>query len=501
MVKHIRKQFADEQVPPELEEHTVSEDSSEDVDGSESSGSVSENEAEASHIKSEDVHESQARSELATPQNVSLPFSAVDREDESVGLDLPAINLSEFPPELLALVQSELPVYDRLVRDLERRCTDVQTKTPSLINKLSSTDTSHSLSILDIKLHTHLSYVSHLLLYALIRINGLPLSTDPALDRLLELKTVLEKIRPLENRLAYQIQKLSRRAENKGQNVEPQAGADIARDPLRFGPNPKALTGDESSSEDDIEESAAGSRTRKTKSLADNVEDSITADKSSTLYRPPRFAPTLLDGSSKRERGRTDGTGRGASHQAARSRILRDLKSQFSDMPEDMPVDGTGWGSRDAADMTEAERFIKEKDAFEEEHFVRLPISKKERKARKELANMSGVLRARDELETLDDFSSLSRLDSRVRRLDAMTHGTGALARSKKRALAAAENDVGSNKRARTMAGEELVAEAGKMGRTVGKDLTRAKRKFEKVLKKKNRRDAKKLKSGSSTIR
>ncbi|KXS19569.1 hypothetical protein M427DRAFT_132061 [Gonapodya prolifera JEL478] len=326
-------------------------------------------------------------------------------------------------------------------------------------------------------------------------------------------------MRPLENRVAYRISKLAAKQDTPGATEgtdDVRAGADIARDPLRFAPRPAALAGEDDSSssdEDDGASASAGEATVKPKSksksklssskkqkssASDDADEVITASKASTLpYRPPRFAPTVLASTTaKPSRRGTDGTGRGASLAASRSRILRDLQAQFGDAPEDLSADGTGWGPRGEAEMTEAERFIKEKEKFEEEHFVRLPTSRKERKARMELAKMAGVWRGRDELESLDDFSTLSKLDSRVRRLNAMEHGTGALGRSRKRTLAASSEP--SSKRARTMAGEEIVAEAARTGASVRRELTREKKKVKKLVKRKEKREKRREAKGAA---
>ncbi|KAF4517211.1 hypothetical protein B566_EDAN005265 [Ephemera danica] len=64
------------------------------------------------------------------------------------------------------------------------------------------------LSFLEVKYHTLLGYLINLTYVVLRKCSGRSIEDDPAIERLVELRTVLEKIRPIDRRLKYQIDKL-----------------------------------------------------------------------------------------------------------------------------------------------------------------------------------------------------------------------------------------------------------------------------------------------------
>ncbi|KAF8520157.1 hypothetical protein BU17DRAFT_75716 [Hysterangium stoloniferum] len=150
------------------------------------------------------------------------------------------------------------------------------------LNCSSALDTKDGISLLSLKHHMLLSYMQSLTLLSAHRILGHSLSarTQPpepfthpnrgergngagdVVDTLLEDKAVLEKVKQLENKMRYQIEKLVKIAEESVTD----ASADIVNDPLVFRPNPQNLQeGDESEAE------------------KDNSQQQI--------YRPPRLAP------------------------------------------------------------------------------------------------------------------------------------------------------------------------------------------------------------------
>lgn len=93
-------------------------------------------------------------------------------------------------------------------------------------------------------------------------------------DQMVEGRIVLEKIKVLENRMKYQIEKLVRVA------TEPQTTKNVIDDPLAFRPNPKNL----------LEQGSEGS---------DNEEVRDEQD-TGGIYRPPKLAPMPYTDSRKK---------------------------------------------------------------------------------------------------------------------------------------------------------------------------------------------------------
>lgn len=101
--------------------------------------------------------------------------------------------------------------------------------------------TDQGLSFLEMKYNMLLSYLINLTYVVLRKCSGEKIECDPCIDRLIEIRTVLEKIRPIDKKLKYQIVKLVKTAV---------AGTNI-NDPSSFKANPDNLLGDESEDSDD----------------------------------------------------------------------------------------------------------------------------------------------------------------------------------------------------------------------------------------------------------
>ncbi|KAJ1559719.1 hypothetical protein HK096_011299 [Nowakowskiella sp. JEL0078] len=69
-------------------------------------------------------------------------------------------------------------------------------------------DTRNGVSLLDVKIHSLLSYLAHLSVVALCKTTATSIRDCRSVAALCELRTVLEKIKPLELKLKYRIDKL-----------------------------------------------------------------------------------------------------------------------------------------------------------------------------------------------------------------------------------------------------------------------------------------------------
>ncbi|KAI0242365.1 hypothetical protein L0F63_002192, partial [Massospora cicadina] len=229
--------------------------------------------------------------------------------------------------------------------------------------------------------------MTSLAFYALLKAQGKPVEGHPVILKLIEIRTHLEKMKPVEAKLKYQIDKLVRAT-----NVEApkESNALLEKNPLQFRPNPENLVNDASVETDDKDE-----------------------DK---IYRAPRIAPTPFDDrplSSKKERDEMR-----QREKAARSRLMKDLVNDFDDRPEEQRIIGT---FEEAEDPELAER-----RRYEEENFVRLQPSKKAERKIREM--QKGLLH--NELLTLDDFRGVSSING----LDTSSANQGILDRALGRA-------------------------------------------------------------------
>lgn len=116
--------------------------------------------------------------------------------------------------------------------------------------------TDQGLSFLEMKYNMLLSYLINLSFIVLRKCSGEKIEGDPCIDRLIEIRTVLEKIRPIDHKLKYQIDKLVKTAVT---------GADD-KDPTTFRANPEDLTAnlEDSDAESDTSEPKTETKTGKT---------------------------------------------------------------------------------------------------------------------------------------------------------------------------------------------------------------------------------------------
>lgn len=213
---------------------------------------------------------------------------------------------------------------------------------------------------------------------------GQRIENDPAIDRLIEIRTVLEKIRPIDLKLRYQIDKLVKTAVT---------GTSNSSDPLNFKANPNNLMSQFNESEDESESLSDDEPTarNKKKSKLDSLETEEVAK-----YVPPKITSMPYDAdetaAEKQEKLKER-----ARKRAANSTLIDEWKEEFLDTP----VEISG-GSRAQQMISKA---MKERERYEEENFTRLPMSKADKHRQKRLSTM-GILG--DELTSFGGQSSSS---------------------------------------------------------------------------------------------
>ncbi|PCH38437.1 hypothetical protein WOLCODRAFT_136278 [Wolfiporia cocos MD-104 SS10] len=186
--------------------------------------------------------------------------------------------------------EAEVQEFCEIVDDMKRGLASVREVVKSLREKQNTTeelDTKNGISLLSLKHHLMLSYIQSLALVSARRAAGDSLTersppSEPfsvpereargggagdRVDYMIEARVVLEKIKVLEGRMKYQIEKLVRVAEEA-----PTAAQNVVNDPLAFRPNPQALMDQESGSED-------------------NEDDRDDTQQRDGIYRPPKLAP------------------------------------------------------------------------------------------------------------------------------------------------------------------------------------------------------------------
>ncbi|KAJ1719764.1 hypothetical protein LPJ53_005527 [Coemansia erecta] len=309
--------------------------------------------------------------------------------------------------------------------------------------------TGKGLSFLEVKQHTLLSYLSSLSFVALLKLHGGSLKAHPAVWQLIEDRTVLEKMKPLEQRLKYQIDKLLRTAvvgpsskpeqpsarmittddpeaeapSATGNALAAMLASDAMANPTSFGPNPEALARDLRG----MEEGGGG-----------DPEDP------SGLYRVAKQMPVRYEEQGARGAARREREEQRMAARASRSRLVRDLMAQYDDRPE--LASASGNPERTHVDGRMA-RLAEDTRRFEEENFRRRAVSKRERKGLRER-----LVELEDEFTHLNDFAGIAGLAGEGRVERAMKRGKGKRTVLERVAAAAGEGGRDSNESPAEMA-------------------------------------------------
>ncbi|KAF7323166.1 hypothetical protein HMN09_00097100 [Mycena chlorophos] len=239
-------------------------------------------------------------------------------------------------------------------------------------NKHNMTD---GISLLSLKHNLLLTYLQSLLLVSAHRTLGHTLTerapppepfgtpersrrgadAGDLVDSMVETRVVLEKVKALESRLRYQIEKLLKASQEPEKTA---SGVINAADPLAFRPNPQNLM-DADGDGDDDQEADSG---REDNGAEDGADDGI--------YRPPRLAPVPYTGGAK-----TKARDRRAAPVPSTLRHLQDPSLPHVEST-------TGLGTTPSL-LSGRANYLKRLEAYEEENFGRVVLGKNKERQRK----------------------------------------------------------------------------------------------------------------------
>ncbi|XP_040569371.1 neuroguidin [Lepeophtheirus salmonis] len=250
-------------------------------------------------------------------------------------------------------------------------------------------NTSQGLSILELRNHLLFDYNIHLALIALRKSYGESLQDSLSVSSLVELRVYLEKSRPIIDKIKYQIE--------KSLKVSSQGGL-ASSDPLGFKPNPSNLIckmdGESSDNEED----------------EDEEENETKEQGGNKVYKIPKNIPTFYDGDKNELERDTEDKAR---KMRMSKSLVEDLKIQHSETPLE-----ESYASGDLKAKIISDR--KERIRFEEDNFIRLPVTKKDRvKNKKRFSTINTIG------NEITSFSS-SMFDSETRKRKHKTASKGA---------------------------------------------------------------------------
>ncbi|KAJ8670563.1 hypothetical protein QAD02_001822 [Eretmocerus hayati] len=259
--------------------------------------------------------------------------------------------------------QRDLPQAIRLLGEMNENVVQVNQLVDNMLIRVRNGEvsTDKGLSFLEMKYHMLLSYLINLTYIVLRKCSGERIDGDPSIDRLIEIRTVLEKIRPIDHKLKYQIDKLVKTAVTGTINSD---------DPINFKPNPDALM-EKMGGSDEEEESDDGS--------VDGTRSSLKTG----VYVPPKLAAVHYDGD-ETVADKIRKAGERARRRVMSGAILRELKEEFLDAPAE---DANDFGDKQSIFGRENKRKVD----YEENYMTRLPITKDEKHRQRQMTTLGSL--------------------------------------------------------------------------------------------------------------
>ncbi|XP_054283753.1 neuroguidin [Macrosteles quadrilineatus] len=280
------------------------------------------------------------------------------------------VNHDENPEE-----QSHTEV-SKLLKDIEESTGELNTLVDNLKVDIKSgkLNTKDGISLLDVKNQMMINYISNVVYIIAKKLHGNNIEGDGAIERLVEMRTVLERIRPLEQKLKYMMEKLVKTA---------LTGAGNENDPTHFRANPENMAANMAGSESESEEDETPSKDK--------------SEKKPGVYVPPRVAPMHYEEEENAASRRQKLVER-ARKRALHSSVMEELREEYLDTPAEVTHSNVLKQS-----LTKQQRF---KNRYEEEYFTRLPTMKKDRhKSRYSMTvgNIGDQLTHFEDIQVLED--------------------------------------------------------------------------------------------------
>ncbi|GJP48586.1 hypothetical protein CLOM_g7869 [Closterium sp. NIES-68] len=311
--------------------------------------------------------------------------------------------------EQMAALMSDAPELVGLLSDLKTTLKELNTKVLPLLQQVREGEyaTENGVSYLEAKHGLLLHYCCCLLFFLLLRAEGKPVRDHPVVSRLVELRLFLEKIRPIDKKLQYQIEKLLKLASSANRSAPSgsaaataagaggagEAGAGGSLDDLRHRPNPNLLVSKLGGAGGGIGGGVGGGEDRGIAAAAAAGADGA-GGAGGGVYKPPKIAPMAMDGEA--EGGKKGGEAR---RRAARSAFVKELAEDVEGRPREMRVEGASTMMVEGKEMEREVERLRERAAAEERMFSRVPLNRGEKQRLKALKRSQNMLAG-----MLDDF-------------------------------------------------------------------------------------------------
>jgi U3 small nucleolar ribonucleoprotein protein LCP5 len=254
------------------------------------------------------------------------------------------------------VMAADLPQFHNMMNNLKTYVTESVTGITNLHNVITegSRNRENGLSFLEMKCHLFLEYLINITYSMLLKLDGKPISGEACIEHLVEIRTVLSKIKPIEKKLKYQIDKLVKMSSGDGKSSEQHA--------LSFRPNIQNLVGKDEESEDEHDED----------------------EEKTGVYVPPKLTAVPYEGDklSREERKLEKARKRNLN-----SNLLADIREEFGDEPEEIS------DSRNRSMQRKLKEREDERERYEEDNLCRLTVTKKDKLMKRKLSMLDEVVK------------------------------------------------------------------------------------------------------------
>lgn len=269
-------------------------------------------------------------------------------------------------------IRKEVPQLIEVLKEMKEGLDIVTSKVQALIAKVKEKQfqTVGGISYLEAKHLLLVNYCQSLVYYLLRKAEGLSIEGHPVVRSLVEIRLFLEKIRPIDKKCGYRIERLLKTAATDSVKVDTTEKAAKANkkseDLLTYRPNPDMLV-----------------------SKAD-----MDTDDNDGVYRPPKIAPTTMEQGKKTKQERdAERKAKDTLRRVRQSDYVKSLVDDMEGRPEEVR-EMVGAESREFSKYIEK---WEKRERQEEELFNRAPITKAEKKKMKALKRSNGLLGLTDD--------------------------------------------------------------------------------------------------------
>eukprot|EP01060_Flectonema_neradi_P033581 TRINITY_DN5678_c0_g1_i1.p1 TRINITY_DN5678_c0_g1~~TRINITY_DN5678_c0_g1_i1.p1 ORF type:complete len:551 (+),score=172.20 TRINITY_DN5678_c0_g1_i1:44-1696(+) len=125
------------------------------------------------------------------------------------------------------LIKQEFPEVASMIADFKDKLDHVKSVLSPVIDKVHNNQlpTNDGVGFLELKLHLFITYLMNLSFYLLLKAEGKPVKDNPVVKKLIELRAYIDKLKPIEKKLQYQISRLLSKAA-----LQESGGADTSTD-------------------------------------------------------------------------------------------------------------------------------------------------------------------------------------------------------------------------------------------------------------------------------